>query len=144
MPTLYTCAARSIVTLAAVAGLSSMAQGATAKSPYVGLWETIDAHDGARTARSITPNQDGTFTILATSDYFSTCEASNGRGKLSATGVLDGDVLVASDTVIECANGDVFERLPDEYRYDPETDLLTQVRVGVERPPFILHRTSAR
>lgn len=127
----------------------TLLQGAQAQSeeelsPFIGFWEAIDRHDGGRTVRSITPAEDGSFQILAASEYFSTCEASKGQGTLVATGVVEDGVLVAADTRIECANGDVFERLPDEYRYDPATDLLTHARVGHERPDFLLHRLSPR
>lgn len=122
----------------------AQAQSEEGPSPFIGFWEAIDRLDGGRTVRSITPLEDGSFQILAASEYFSTCEASDGLGTLVATGIIEDDVLVAENTRIECANGDVFDGLPDEYRYDPATDLLTHERVGHGRPDFVLHRLSHR
>ena len=134
----------AILTLVLATLLPATALAADTHSPFIGFWEAIDSHDGERTVRSIFPSDDGRFRIVASSDYFSTCAAADGRGSLVATGVPEGDVLLARDTRIECADGQVFERLPDEYAYDSETDLLVQTRVGHDRPPFVLHRLSAR
>lgn len=111
---------------------------------YVGLWQGIDRKDGGVTMRSIYRDARGTFHVLAASEYFSTCAAADGRGTLEAEAELVEGVLRAHDTVITCANGEVFERLPDEYHHDPASDLLTHKRVGDARPDFVLHRMSDR
>jgi hypothetical protein len=78
---------------------------------FIGLWQGIDPTDGSEVLRSVTKNQDGTFTIIGNETHFIGCQGD--RGKVLGTGVLDGGVIVSQDFRLICFGEDYFDDSDD-------------------------------
>lgn len=137
---------RTLLALASAVPLAATAHHAAAQSPgpspYVGFWESLDPLDGSRLSWSIASDGKGGFTIIGASTYFTRCADANGKGVLAIDGALEDGVLIGHNPKITCADGQTAEWEANEFRYDPDTGLMTVTLVGYDRPPFTLYRIS--
>lgn len=116
---------------------------------FIGLWQGIDPIDGSEMLRSITRDEDGTFSITGTETHFIGCEGD--RGKVIGTGVLEGNVIVSSDFTLICYGANYFDDADDEYFSTPmviEPDRFNRtITENYESPMFpsaVLHKVSNR
>lgn len=67
------------------------------ESAFIGLWEGVDPQDGGIQLRSITRNEDGTFSLIGRDTYLSTCGGTE-RGVITGTGTVENGVWSNRDT----------------------------------------------
>ncbi len=110
-------------------------------NPFTGLWEGIDPQDGGNQLRSITHNEDGTFSLIGRDTYLSTCEGSE-LGVITGTGAIEDGVLKVKETVT-CFNNGRSVTLEASYVLDRKNGtLINLTSLGI--PPIILHHTSTQ
>lgn len=107
------------------------------KSYFIGLWEGIDPDDGASQYRSITRNEDGTFSLIGRATYLGLCGGTD-RGVIIGTGIVESGVLKINTTVT-CFNGYQSVSVGANYTPDRKNGTLVEVRSIPMRPPIIFH-----
>ena len=107
----------SIVVFSIILASTVQAGGLFPKLYFVGLWQGVDINDGSEAQRSITLNSDGTFNIIGQEPYTSGCEGE--RGMVTATGVLEGGVIITDNFMLICFN-DNGPFGPGEATYTPD------------------------
>ena len=80
----------------------------------VGLWEGIDPDDGANQLRSITRNENGTFSLTGSSTYLSLCGGTD-RAVIIGTEVVENGVLKAKSALTCFNDGRTIEGLEANY-----------------------------
>lgn len=111
------------------------------ESSFTGLWEGVDPQDGGNQMRSITRNEDGTFSLIGRDTYLSTCDGSE-LGVITGTGAVENGVLKAKETVT-CFNNGQSVTLEASYVPDRKNGTLTNLTsLGI--PPIVLHLTSTQ
>ncbi len=128
-----------------IMGLTSQSvlAGNQRKIPFIGLWEGIDPDDGANQLRSITLDENGTYSLTGSSTYFSLCNGT--RGVLIGTGEIQGRLLELNGK-LTCFNSppSVYESKAN-YELDWKNNTLIEradIREKNNRPPIILHLIS--
>lgn len=116
---------------------------------FIGLWQGIDPIDGSEMLRSITKNEDGSFSVTGTESHFIGCDGD--RGKVLGTGVLEGNVIVSSDFTLICYGAnyfsdadDVFYPTPMEIEADRFNRTIIENYENSIFPSAVLHRISNR
>lgn len=110
------------------------------KSPFVGLWEGIDPDDGATQLRSITRNEDGTFSLVGRASYLNLCGGTD-RGVIIGTGAIEEGVFNVK-TAVTCFDGRPPVMVEADYTPDRENGTLVEVRSIEAKPQIIFHLTS--
>jgi hypothetical protein len=118
------------------------AESAREKFDFVGLWQGIDPVEGDVGLDSVTPNGDGTFTILVKAK-FRFCPETDPRAFSVATATIQNGNLVSTDRRIFCG-GDVVIDSSRKVVYTPVPgeDLLRAFAEPIPEPVIILHRIS--
>ena len=116
----------------------------TKKLYFIGLWEGIDGNDGSEAQRSITLNNDGTFSIIGQEPITSGCLGE--RGYVTGTGVLQDGVIVSYDFALFCYNGEgPFVNMYATYTADKlNRTLIEDFPNAVQFEPMIMHKISNR
>lgn len=109
-------------------------------NPFTGLWEGVDPQDGGNQMRSITRNEDGTFSLIGRDTFLSTCGSE--LGVITGTGTIEDGVLKAKETVT-CFNNGRTVMLEASYVPDRRNGtLINLTSLGI--PPIVLHYTSTQ
>jgi hypothetical protein len=118
------------------------AESAREKFDFVGLWQGIDPVEGDLGLDSITPNSDGTFTILVKAK-FRFCPGPDPSAFSFATATIQHGNLVSTDRRIFCG-GDIVIDSSRKVVYTPVAgeDLLQAFVEPIPEPVVILHRIS--
>ena len=111
--------------------------------PIVGLWEGIDPDDGGNHLRSITRNENGTFSLIGRSTYFTLCGGTD-HAVITGTGVVENGVFKVNETLTCFNNGRIVGDLDANYVPDRKNGVLTEIRNWNDRPPIIFHPAGPR
>jgi hypothetical protein len=107
------------VTLVAQAATRS-GGGDTGRGPgtqqFVGYWMGIDPLDGGDSRRGITPNDDGTLSVIGRDTVFTLCDNTDRAIVTVKDAALSDGALVSDNFVIACSNTNSTVRL--KVRYD--------------------------
>jgi hypothetical protein len=133
----------SIVVFSIILSSTVQAGGLFQKLYFVGLWQGVDISDGSEAQRSITLNSDGTFNIIGQEPYTSGCNGE--RGMVTATGVLEGGVIITDDFMLICFNGyGPFGPFDATYTPDKRNGTLKEGFPDSISSPTSLHKISNR
>jgi len=130
----------ALAALLALTGAIAAPQGETSRDVFVGLWQGVwsptNDFRGFGAVRSITVNDDGSYTIHG--DYSDLT-----MGVLIGKGVVDEGVLLVDDMVLN--TGTEFIGMPTQYRFDAKNGTLLEELyhpdTGITHQS-ILHKTS--
>lgn len=133
----------SLVVFSLILASTVQAGGIFQQFYFIGLWEGIDSSDGSEAQRSITLNSNGTFNIIGQEPYTSGCKGE--RGMVTATGVLEGGVIISEDFTLSCFN-DNGPFGPGEVTYKPDKLNGTLIEDFPDSifGPMVLHKISNR
>jgi hypothetical protein len=92
------------------------AGGVPSARQFVGYWMGIDPLDGGDSRRGITPNDDGTFSIIGRDRVFTLCDGTDRAIVTLSDATVVGSRLVSDNLVIRCMNDGSTVRL--KVRYD--------------------------
>jgi hypothetical protein len=111
-------------------------------SLIIGLWEGVDPADGSLTQRSITCDEEESCRVLGSDQFFSLCEASEGRGLITGTGTVEDGVLVVPDLALTCADGSKTPEFETTFTLDRSNGTLIEDTDGPP-PTIVFHRLSS-
>ena len=134
---------RTSMALVILFALTANADARNKKFDFVGLWQGIDLVEGDVGLTSITPNPDGTLTILVKAK-FRFCPEPNPQAFARGNGTIQRGSLVSQDRVIFCGDGLVLDSSATvTYRHVKGKELLEVMVEGLPDPVIRLHRISA-
>jgi len=136
------------VTLVAQAGTRSSGRD-SGRGPgaqqFVGYWMGIDPLDGGDSRRGITPNGDGTLSVIGRDTVFTLCDNTDRAIVTVDDATVSGGALVSDNFVITCSNTKSTVRL--KVRYDViENNIVRETVTSQAGDPvdeIIFHRVGA-
>lgn len=78
---------------------------ATNARAFVGYWMGIDPLDGGDSRRGITPNGDGTFSVIGRDTVFTLCDGTDRAVITFDDAAIVGSALVTDNALLTCTNG---------------------------------------
>jgi hypothetical protein len=80
-------------------------RSATNARAFVGYWMGIDPLDGGDSRRGITPNGDGTFSVIGRDTVFTLCDGTDRAVITFDDAAIVGSALVTDNALLTCTNG---------------------------------------
>jgi hypothetical protein len=138
---LVVAAAASVALVAQAAGTSSGHKG----GQFVGYWMGIDPLDGGDSRRGITPNEDGTFSLIGRDTVFTLCDDTDRAIVAAGDLTARGSKLVSDDFVISCTNTGATVRLKVRYEVVDRNIVREKLTSQTGEPvdEILLHRVTA-
>jgi hypothetical protein len=111
---------------------------------FVGYWMGIDPLDGGDSRRGITPNVDGTFSVIGRDTVFTLCDGTDRAVATASDARVAGSALVTNNLVIRCTNTQSTVKL--KVRYDViDRNIIRETATSQTDQPvdqIIFHRVS--
>ncbi|WP_340150069.1 hypothetical protein [uncultured Sneathiella sp.] len=106
-----------------------MMTGTALADKWTGLYQNVDHLDGAIATLSVVKLEDGSYRIVVTTDAFNHCP-DGGPGTVTATGRVEGDMLLRENVKYKCGDGPFQEGKDGAYKFDENGILSTTTHFG--------------